>query len=74
MPKIVSDLKYAFDEFFASQYTPFENKSKLSPSFMKTDGLSSTTSLKKGDINLIIKPLNQTKTHAFDNTSVFVIQ
>ena len=48
-----------FSSFFASQFTPLENTSKLPPLLMKTDKRLNTISFRDSDITSIIKSLNQ---------------
>ena len=63
-----------FNNFFASQRTPLENTSKLSPLLMKTDKRLNTISFKDSDITSIIKSLKSTKPHGADNISIRMIQ
>ena len=53
--------------FFASQCTPLENSSKSPSLLMNTDKSLNIVSIKKDDITSIIKLLNPTKAHGFDN-------
>ena len=54
-----------FNEFFAFQWSPLENSSKIPLLLMNTD---------KDDINSIIKSLNLTKAHGVDSISIRMIQ
>ena len=62
------------NEFLASQLTPLENNSKLPSLLMNTDKRLNTVSIRKDDIISMIKWLNPTKAHGFDNISVYMIQ
>ena len=63
-----------FNDSFTSQCTTLENNSKLPSLLMNTDKRLNTASIKKDDITSIIKSLNSTKVHGFDNISVRMIQ
>ena len=61
-------------EFFTSQCTRSKNNSKLPLLLMNTDKRLNTVSIKKDDITLLIKSLNPTKAHSFDNISICMIR
>ena len=63
-----------FNEFLASQCTPLEDNSKHPFLLMNTDKRLNRISIKKDDIISIIKSLNITKAHGFDNISIRMIQ
>ena len=63
-----------FNEYFASQCTSLENSSKLPPLLINTDKRLNTVSIRRKDITSIIKSLNSTKAHGFDNISIHITQ
>ena len=63
-----------FNEYFASQCTSLENSSKLPPLLINTDKRLNTVSIRRKDITSIIKSLNLTKAHGFDNISIHITQ
>ena len=62
------------NEFFASQCTHLENSSKFPFLLMSTDKRLNAVCDNKYDITSIIKLLNPTKAHGFDNFSIHMIQ
>ena len=68
----IIDKANCFNEFFASQYTPLENNSKLPSLLTNTNTRLSTVSIKNDDITSIVKSLNPT--NGFDNISIRMIQ
>ena len=63
-----------YNEFCAAHCTPLENNSKLPLLLMSTDKRLNAVSIKKDDINSIIKLLNPTKARGFDDISIRMIQ
>ena len=63
-----------FNNFFTSQCSPVVNSSALPNFFYKTQKRISDIEIKEDDILLIIKNLNPSKAHGWDNVSIRMIQ
>ena len=60
--------------FFSSMYAPIQNTSILSPFLLRTSARITSFHVTKEDILLIIKTLNSSKAHGWDNISIKMIK
>ena len=66
----IVDKANLFNDFFASQCTPLDNTSTLSPFLMKTNKSINSINYNGDDIISIIKTLDPKKAHGVDNISI----
>ena len=59
--------------FFSSTCTPIQNISTLPPFLYRTNAKTTSVYVTKEDILLIIKTLDSSKTHGWDNISIEMI-
>ena len=63
-----------FNKLFASQCTPLENNSSLPPFCLKTNKSFSSLEISETDIFAIMKNLDPSKSHGWDNLSIRMIK
>ena len=63
-----------FNKFFPSQYTPLENNNSLPPFCLKTEKSLSSLEISESGIFVIIKNLDPSKSHGWDNFSIRMIK
>ena len=69
-----SEKNNLFNKFFPSQYTPLENNNSLPPFCLKTEKSLSSLEISESDIFVIIKNLDPSKSHGWDNFSIRLIK
>ena len=75
--ELVSDFEQKanlFNNYFASQFTPIKNASKLPNFSYKTEKMLTSFDIKDDDILSVIKNLNDDKAHGWDQLSVRMVK